>query len=278
MWSSFILDHCKDSTNRYLVVCTVRHIELQYQGSTAGGSLRGAATKSCCESLCGDLLQTLIASRSTSTVFCPKIFWFVIRNAFRNRVSNWKCWKVWLAAAAAKKRFWRSSNSRSVYGARPHASNTVVSNSRSSNHDADIGPTSTSLLVEQSKGMWQITIPQSHTASKTNSKCNVEGLGAKKGSPMGREAEICWNTHSLRLFTGRPALKTPRQAAYLNRTMDICKIYYCRNSLVVSNAIIIESPLDFHPIVCIIITSPPQDNENLTQSMRFQTIIEFTEL
>ena len=38
------------------------------------------------------LALKLTASRSTSTVFCPKIFWSVIRNAFRDCVSNWKCW------------------------------------------------------------------------------------------------------------------------------------------------------------------------------------------
>ena len=47
--------------------------------------------------LCGDLRQTLIASL-LSTFFCPKIFCCLIRNAFWNCVSNWKCWKVWLAA------------------------------------------------------------------------------------------------------------------------------------------------------------------------------------
>ena len=104
-------------------------------------------TRCCCKKLLRItvwwLASKVIASRSTSTVFCPKIFWVVIRNAFRNCVSNWKFWKyarwVWLAAAVAKKRFWRSGNSRPVYGPTPYASNTVVSNSQSSNHDVDVG-------------------------------------------------------------------------------------------------------------------------------------------
>ena len=58
----------------FLFKNTDPNIESQYQGSTVGGSLRGAGTKSCCESLCGDLLQTLIALRSTSTVFAQKYF------------------------------------------------------------------------------------------------------------------------------------------------------------------------------------------------------------
>ena len=126
--------------SKSLVVCIVPMIESQYRGS-----MGWQFTRSCCKNSLGItvwwLASKVIASRSTSTVFCLKILWVGIRNAFRNCVSNWKFSKSthWVWLAVAKKRFRRSGNSRPVYGATPYASNTAVSNSQSSNHDVDVG-------------------------------------------------------------------------------------------------------------------------------------------
>ena len=161
-------------------------------------------TRSCCKKLpritVWWLASKVIASRSTSTVFCPKIFWVVIRNAFRNCVSNWKFWKsthwVWLAAVA-KKRFRRSGNSRPVYGPTPYASNIVVSNSQSW------------CGWLQLIGIWQIMILQSHTTSKTNSKGNVDGLGEKRLSAVERSSNLLKYALVAAFYQAAPALKTP---------------------------------------------------------------------
>ena len=214
-------------------------IESQYHGTRAGGSLRGAAAKSCCESLCGDLLQKSLLRAQLQQFFAQKYFesWsgtpFVIvfpTENFGSMRAGFDLLLLW------QKNGFEDPATHGPYMVLHH-----------------MPPTPSCPTANHQIMMWMlvITINRYKATQHPKPTRNVmwKAWGGKS-SALWREAQICWNTHSLLLFSS-PALKTPPAGCILESDNGyICKIYYCRNSLFVSNATIIESPLASHLIIC----------------------------
>ena len=144
------------------------------------------------------LALKLTASRSTSTVFCPKIFWSVIRNAFRDCVSNWKCWN----SARAK----NGSEDPATHGpymvrATPYASNSQSSKTAVNEGNA-IG-----------KRRMKDDLTEAVNIQNQLEMCCGGWLGWKNARRCGlnllKYALALSREYSLLLFTSAPTLKTP---------------------------------------------------------------------